>query len=200
VDLSITWLECRTGRDLDLVSNKLLFAQGASRRIPLGPRSATNVTVELVSQRLMDEEPILCCQINWVQRDVRLRSWLRKVDTPMYWASAVLRFNWNPPWQNGARIWGQTFVSNFEVEDYFNRVYGFTRKQWLEERRAEQKRQGELTQLQAKLGTGYAIGQFYRRTEPMTDREQAKLEAKAAFDTFCATSTNGVARGKRIAQ
>jgi hypothetical protein len=188
----VAWSECRTHSDLSRVRAKLARPGKASRAIPLGAGSATNVVLN-VDEHATNAELLFCCQVSWVEGESSLRRWGRQLDKPMYWLGAVLGFNWSSPWQQKSFASGDVFTSNLDVADYFSRVYGFTRKRWLEEQRLEQKRQAELTRIQASLPSGHGVGHFYGRTEPLTDREEVEIEAKAAFARFCAISTNEVA-------
>ena len=188
----VPWSECRTHSDSSLVRTKLVRSGNASGAIPLRPGSATNVVLNVVDEHTTNVELQFCCQVGWVEGESLLRQWGRQLDKPMYWLGAVLGFNWSSPWQRKSFVSGDVFTSNLEVADYFNHVYGFTRRKWLEEKQLEQKRQAELTRIQATLPPNQAVGHFYGRTEALTDREQVELDAKAAFARFCGTSTNEV--------
>ena len=153
--------------------------------------------MELADEHGTDAEPLFCCQVNWVESESPLRRWARQVDRPMYWLGAVLGFNWNPPWRDPASVNGVLFTSNLEVADFFRRIYGFTRRQWLKDQRLEQKRQDELRKELARrqaehpeAEVGVRFGRFTSGGSVPTPEELAKMAAKGAFETFCRTSTN----------
>lgn len=185
IDFTVVWFECRTPSNLNL-----LPAQTPGRRasVPLAGGAATNVEIEVASGRGADAQPLVCCQVNWMEREPRQRRWLRQVDRPMYWLAAFFDFSWNPPWRKKPFANGEVFTSNLKVADYFSRVYGFTAKQWLDEQRAKQKLQDELTRLQTNLAPSQAL--FVRSGFVPLPGGQPALDAKIAFDRFCQTSTN----------
>ena len=178
----LPWSECRASKSLSPVATKLA---AGSKSTCLRPGMATNVLM-LVEGGLRNEKPIFCCQVTWAERESDLQGWLRKVDKPMYWLGAVLGFNWEPPWRRKGFAFGDVFTSNLEVANYFSQVHGLTRKLWVEEQRQEQERQARLARIRATLPPNQTI-RFRPRTT-LTERDQAELEAKAAFARFC----NGV--------
>jgi len=180
----LAWLECRNrSNNNPLIVDFLPQGRGKKSTV-LPPASATNFLMEVLTEDPLDQVPLCCCQLTWIEKESRLLHLATQVDKPMYWLANVVGGNWDPPWHRKRFAGGDVFTSNVEVAEYFSRAYGLSRVQWLAEQRSKQQMFDELARSQptARFGV-HRFGAF-------TAEQQGEYEAKFAFAVFCRTSTN----------
>lgn len=179
VHFQVWWFECRAKTDRTLLAtNRLKFVN-----IPLPPGTSTNLTMELSPAATAVEDALCCCQVRWMESwyESAWRRGARIVYRPIVSLLELSDRIW-PPWPPQRYATGTAFAANVQVADYFHRMYGFTRTQWLEDLA---RMQSARTQAIGPRRYGFALG----TREPTAD-EAAKNSAREAFIWFCQTSTN----------
>ncbi len=162
--------------------------------------AATNVYLEVSKEGAPEEAGLFCCQLHWFEKPSPLYRLGRKIDQPIYWLASFIGTEWKPPWGDKRFAVGEAFASNVRVADYFSRVYGFTRAQWLEEQQLAQKASQELARRQAAMPPGTRIAYASPPGWPLTAEQRVAKDARSAFVVFCQTATNvtgSVAPGAR---
>jgi len=141
-----------------------------------------------VSPVAVPVEDCLCCyQVFWFQREAPVR---RAVDWLGRWWFDLFALDWKSPWRSEHLMQGATFAANVEVADYFRRIYGFTRTQWLEDLALMQAARTQATgPLRYRLAMPYA---------PTAD-ETVTNDAREAFIDFCQASTSSARDAEPIA-
>ncbi len=178
VDFRVWWFECRAKTDQTLLAtNRLKLVN-----IPLSPGKSTNLTIELSPVATAVEDSLCCCQVNWYEspHESAWRRAARTVYGPITSALDLSDRSW-PPWPPQRYAMGSAFAANVEVADYFRRMYGLTRTQWLE----------DLAQLESSRtqATSPRRVAFALRAPPTVD-EVATRDAREAFIQFCQRSTD----------
>jgi len=182
VDFEVFWLECRAKRDGSLLATNRL----KSVITPLAPGKSTNVTMD-VSLVAAPVKGCLCCyQVNWLQRQAQVR---RAVDSVGRWWFDLFDVNWHPPWGSEHLMNGTAFAANLEVADYFRRMYGFTRTQWLE----------DLARMQSARTQATGPVRYALRMRAPTADETVTNDAREAFIDFCQASTSSARDAEPIA-
>ncbi len=194
VRFDIPWLEYRTPSGPSFASRKLVLLGASGRAILLTPTSTTNVVIALEDEQPHGPGPLFCCQVRWFEdtRDAQLRG--GPIDKAMYWLGALLGFNWSSPWSRTHAAFGDAFVSNLDVTEYFSRTWGLTRGRLVEEQRRAQtievQKRKELARIQATLPPNETVRYAVGNPNQLTDQERAELDAKAAFEQFLRLRTN----------
>ena len=177
VDFQVWWFECRAKTDRTLLAtNRLKFIS-----IPLSSGSSTNLTIELSPVATVVEGSLCCCRVLWHEStsESAWRRGARVVYGPITSALDLSDRSW-PPWRPQHYATGATFAANVEVADYFRRMYGFTRAQWMEDLG---RLKSEETQATGPRRIGFAP------REPTAD-EAVTNDAREAFNSFCQASAN----------
>ncbi|HTL56829.1 MAG TPA: hypothetical protein VL361_14205 [Candidatus Limnocylindrales bacterium] len=188
---SLGWTECRAASDLSLV--KLHPWPSARSRRPgvLAPGAATNLDFQIADPNPGDEALLFCCQVEWAEKESALFRFSRDIDQPMYTITSLLGTEWKPPWRNKRFVTGEVFASNIEVARYFERAYGFTRQNWIQEQRLVQQRVEELSRQRAAQTPIRTRPRYPRPARRALSSSEQSLElARAAFNEFCRTCTN----------
>ena len=186
VDFYVRWFECRAKGDRSLLATNQL----ESVQIPLWPGESTNLTVGISLAGVPVEDCLCCCQVWWFQREAPVR---HAVDSLGQWWYDLFGATWHSIWQSGHLTNGTVFAANVEVEDYFRRMYGFTRTQWLEEPRDLARRQS--ARAQATFPLRFAA----RQGGAPTADEKATFAARSTFEDFCRASTKSARDAEPIA-
>ncbi len=126
VDFEVFWFECRAKRDGSLLATNRL----KSVTTPLWPGKSTNLTTAILLAGVPVEDCLCCYQVYWFQREAPAR---HIVDSLGQWWYDLFGATWHPIWQSEHLTNVTAFAANIEVADYFRRMYGFTRTQWLED-------------------------------------------------------------------
>jgi hypothetical protein len=169
----VRWLEVRSKAQLTLLATN----QFAFTPIQLPAGRSTNL-IMLAQSLLPQNEPSLCgCQIYWEQSfpgwmqnkiSQHLSDWLNKVSR----GSAL-------PWARPL-VQDTVSIANTPVADYFQAVYGWTRKQWLEDIARVYSEPAPSTNFR------WAYGPLSGRASVVaTTEELARLQARDAFIKFC---------------
>jgi hypothetical protein len=133
------------------------------------------------------EDCLCCCKVGWFQHEPPVR---RGVDGLGRWWFDLFGLNWHSPWGSYHPMNGTVFAGNVEVADYFRRMYGFTRTQWLEDLARM-----ESARTQARGPTRYGLG----TARAHTAGETATNDAMLAFSDFCQASNNSARAAEPIA-
>ena len=179
VDFRLCWFECRASKQKTLLATNRF----ASAIIPLSPGRSTNLTMDVTLAGLPLEEYWCCAEVLWAERDSMSHRFARKLDWLVNWLDLMH----NPPSFSKELLQGSAIAGNVEVADYFFRMYGKTRSQWL---LLAQKMPSIM--IQQKNNWIYFPGPSASEPE-----ENTKLQAESAFADFCRTPTNSVPNAGR---
>jgi hypothetical protein len=182
----VTWIECRARADLRPLTLRRVLPIASHRSLLLEPGKTTNLVIEMSNDGMPIDWGLFSCQIEWIESESWLYGLGKQVDRPMYWLANLFGSTWEPPWRRKRFAGGDVFVSNIGVADYFTRVYGFTRAQWLERQRVE--RLAEELARQAAAHADIAVRRSIRSGASTTEDELSE-NAKRAFEKFCRTDT-----------
>lgn len=184
VDFEVFWFECRAKRDGSLLATNRL----KSVTTPLAPGKSASLTMDVSLVAAPVEDCLCCYQVNWLLREPPVR---RGADWLGRWWFDLFDVNWHPPWGSEHLMNGTAFAANLEVADYFRRMYGFTRTQWLEDLA---RMQSARTQAAGPDRYGCALGM-----QAPTADETVTNDAREAFIDFCQASTSSARRAEPIA-
>jgi hypothetical protein len=154
-------------------------------RIPLSPRTSTNLTMKVSPGTTPLEECLCCFEVGWFEPRA---AWRALRDRAVIWGFNLLDIYRPSPWQAEHLAYGFAFAANIEVVDYFRRMHGLTRKQWSE----------ELARMQ--LAPALAAGERPMALQrfPTADG-RIEVEARYAFFAFCQSTTNSTRDAEPVA-
>jgi hypothetical protein len=176
VEFQVRWFECRAkgGRIL------LTTIQAPLAPVVLAPKKSTHLTIDVRLLAAPIEGCLCCCQVWWLECESPWRRSARLIDGPMSSLFNIFHLAW-PPWPPQQRTNGSIFAANVEVADYFRRMYGFTRAQWLE----------DLARQHAALTNSTPGGDLVAMAVRwLNDDERIESEARSAFHDFCRRTTD----------
>jgi hypothetical protein len=186
VDFHVHWFECRAKGDRTLLATNQL----ESVQIPLWPGESTNLTMGISLAGVPVEACLCCYEVCWFQREAPMR---HAVDSLGQWWYDLFGATWHGTWLSEHLMNGTAFAANVEVADYFRRMYGFTRTQWLEDRADLARRQSARTQ------ATFAFQTAPRRGWAPTADENATSAARSTFEDLCQASTKSARDAEPIA-
>ena len=132
LDFGIAWYECRAKSNLSVLATSVqthtngggyvygMF--GAGPPIPLSPGRTFIVTRDLSRGASANEALLFCCEIGWIGHEPKVSG--QRFDDFMIWTLNIFNIDWKRRWLVKPSTIGAVFISNVEVADYFQFVYG----------------------------------------------------------------------------